>query len=331
MSTNETRIYTCPHCHKKFELTNNHKSGGFMSSHRRFCEYNPKRQWYLDTIKASAFKASKIGNDIKRKKYLSSLQDYKFTCERCGNVYTKTFSPKQYQQYLKRHHFCSKSCSSARTHTLESRLKISTSLKKRHNICRPHPCELRKTSCVCCGSEILVKTTGETTCYSCREAHPEIKKYSLYSSDGKRITSSSTKMKISKRVKEQIAAGTHKGWISRNIVSYPEIFWKKVLDNNGIKYSFNFPIKKTDLGFSDNACYFLDFKIGENIDLEIDGRQHLMYDRKQHDEDRDAALTAHGYIVYRVPWNEINTEEGSKMMKDKIDTFIKWYYQKIQS
>lgn len=330
MTNTETRIYTCPHCHQQFELPNNHKSGGFMSSHQRFCECNPKRQWYIDTIKESARKGSQVGNGIKYERYLKSLQEYKFTCEKCGKEYTKTFSPKQYQHYLKLHHFCSRACANARIHTPESRAKVSASLRKLHNhSCKPHPCELRKTTCLCCGAEILLKTTAETTCYSCREAHPEIKKYQLYSSNGKRITSEKTKMKLCKSIQERITAGTHIGWISRNIASYPEKFWKKVLENNGIEYSFNFPVKKMDLGFSDTACYFLDFKIGENIDLEIDGGQHLMEDRRKHDEERDAALKAHGWMVYRISWNEINTEEGSQVMKEKIDRFLEWYHKKL--
>lgn len=320
-----------------------------MSAHTRLCEKNPKRQHYLDCLKKQSAQGSLVGPTKVHNRYLASLQEYTFTCEHCGKEYTKTFSPKRYQHYLKLHHFCSQSCSNFRIHTPESRAKLSETWRRKYgphlehrqqNRCKYQntraldgskrkPCELRKTTCLCCGAEIWLKTTAETTCYSCRETHPEIKKYRLYSSDGKRITSSKTKMKLCKSVQERITAGTHTGWLSRNIASYPEKFWKKVLENNGIEYSFNFPIKKRDLGFSDTACYFLDFKIGENIDLEIDGGQHLMEDRRKHDEERDSALTAHGWMVYRIPWNEINTEEGSQEMKEKIDRFLEWYHQKL--
>ena len=31
------------------------------------------------------------------------------------------------------------------------------------------------------------------------------------------------------------------------------------------------------------------------------------------------------YFVYRVAWNEINSEEGKQMMKDKIELFLDFY------
>lgn len=346
MTNNETRIYTCPYCHQQFDLSNKKRTCGFISSHKRFCEHNPKRQFYIDIIKASARRGTQARNEILRKQYLASLLEYTFVCEHCGKEYTKTFSPKQYQHYLKSHHFCSRSCANSHIHTPESRAKVSASLKKYHYHgleqkyhvkreyrdqygCRPHPCELRKTTCLCCKREIWVKTTAETTCYVCHKMHPEIRQYLLYTREGKKVISEETRSKLRVKALERVKAGIHKGWISRNITSYPEKFWKLVLDNNGIDYSFNFPIKKRDLGFSDTACYFIDFKLGENIDLEIDGGQHLIADRKKHDKERDAALKAHGWIVYRISWNEINTEEGRRKMKRKINKFFKWYRRQI--
>ena len=73
---------------------------------------------------------------------------------------------------------------------------------------------------------------------------------------------------------------------------------------------------------------FLDFLIeknGKKIDLEIDGKQHEIKERKEHDEERDKYLTDNGYIVYRVPWNDIKTEEGKLQMKEKIEKFLNFY------
>lgn len=69
--------------------------------------------------------------------------------------------------------------------------------------------------------------------------------------------------------------------------------------------------------------YFLDFVIGF-IDLEIDGKQHEYDDRKKSDKERDAYLTSIGYSVYRIKWNEVNTDEGKAEMKKKIDAFLSY-------
>lgn len=66
-------------------------------------------------------------------------------------------------------------------------------------------------------------------------------------------------------------------------------------------------------------------KNGVKIDLEIDGKQHLYEDRKIHDKERDEFLTEKGYIIYRVPWNEINSEEGKLLMKNKINDFLTFF------
>jgi predicted signal transduction protein with EAL and GGDEF domain len=70
---------------------------------------------------------------------------------------------------------------------------------------------------------------------------------------------------------------------------------------------------------------FLDFYIEINnkkIDLEIDGKQHNYPDRKESDKQRDKILKNAGYIVYRIKWNEINSEDGKIKMKSKIDKFL---------
>jgi very-short-patch-repair endonuclease len=82
---------------------------------------------------------------------------------------------------------------------------------------------------------------------------------------------------------------------------------KNILKNNGINYKHNHPINKRDLGLNDACNYFLDFYIEDKkIDLEIDGNQHKF--RKEHDKKRDEILTKNGFIVYRIKWKNINTE-----------------------
>lgn len=126
-----------------------------------------------------------------------------------------------------------------------------------------------------------------------------------------------TKEIIREKVKEKIKNGTFQGWKTRNIKSYPEIFFENVLTNNEIKF------KREDFS---TKKYFLDFFIEKNgsmIDLEIDGKQHQY--RKDKDHERDLFLSEKGFIVYRISWNEINTEKGKKEMKDKINKFLSFY------
>lgn len=140
------------------------------------------------------------------------------------------------------------------------------------------------------------------------------------------ITSTKTynkKVEAGKKVQQRlIEAGVHKGWQSRNIASYAENFWLAVLDNNQIKYKQEVPV------WHGSANYFLDFVIEKNgkaIDLQIDGKQHTYTDRANSDVVRDLYLTKQGYLVYRIPWNEIKTEQGKAEMQRKITEFLDFY------
>jgi hypothetical protein len=124
-------------------------------------------------------------------------------------------------------------------------------------------------------------------------------------------------------INERILNGNHKGWTTRNISSYPEDFFKKVLDNLEIKFDFNFPVAKSSLDIEkDKSSYFLDFyiQIGERkIDLEIDGAQHELEDRKKSDEERDFYLIRKGYEVYRIKWKNPINDKNKNYMKEEIE------------
>ena len=126
---------------------------------------------------------------------------------------------------------------------------------------------------------------------------------------------------------ERIKRGDHKGWQSRNIESYPEKFFKKVLDNLRIKYLFNHPVKKIDLGINESSCYFLDFYIeifNRRIDLEIDGKQHEYKERKDKDLIRDSLLKNNGYEVYRIKWKNPINIKNKEYIKNEIERMIKY-------
>lgn len=134
--------------------------------------------------------------------------------------------------------------------------------------------------------------------------------------------------KSSDKAKELMKEGKIKPWQSRNIESYPETFFKKVLDNNNIKYEFNKKVGKRSLGIECYNNYFLDFYIENgNIDLEIDGSQHRF--RKEHDNERDKNLSKK-YNIYRIEWKNINSKSGKEYIKNEIDKFL-IYYKNLNS
>ena len=124
-------------------------------------------------------------------------------------------------------------------------------------------------------------------------------------------------------INKKVLNGEHKGWTTRNISSYPEDFFKKVLDNLEIKFDFNFPVSKSSLGIEkDSSSYFLDFYIQieeRKIDLEIDGKQHEYPDRKESDKRRDFLLVKSGYEVYRIKWKNPVNDKNKDYIKGEIE------------
>lgn len=274
--------------------------------------------------------------------------EYISKCEKCGNEFSQLTT-----QYIidnkKCKRFCSRACANSHIRTEESKAKTSRSLNKIHeargtsrksnNPEHRKNCSKKNTNtmnnrsniplkhiCIYCGKEIFAKYFHDVYCYECAEKN-NLPNLQLYDSTGKTIPSKK-KIESARAVQKRlIAEGKHKGWQSRNLVSYPEQFWKKVLENNNIKYSFNHIVKKKDLGLNDASNYFLDFLIDNQIDLEIDGKQHKYPDRIESDKLRDTLLTKAGYIVYRIPWNEIKSEQGQNKMEEKIQSFLNFYKQ----
>jgi hypothetical protein len=123
-------------------------------------------------------------------------------------------------------------------------------------------------------------------------------------------------------LRERVLKGEHKGWASRNISSYPEEFFKGVLENLQVSYEFNFPVPKSSLGVRSSSSYFLDFYIQirqRKIDLEIDGKQHEYPERKESDQERDSLLTKNGYEVYRIGWKNPVNDKNKDYIKGEIE------------
>ena len=223
-------------------------------------------------------------------------------CLECGKIITNKDNKK----------FCSSRCAAKynnrhRKVSEETKKKISNALLLRSEKSGNKHNEitnkiLYKHVCVTCGKEYY--STHKKGSHCSRKCICEDENYIK---------------KLRTKANERVNNGTHKGWNSRNISSYPETFWVQVLNNNNISFKRE---------CHENGKYFLDFKIEKNgklIDLEIDGKQHKISERKNSDIVRDDFLKKLGYIVYRIEWNEINSEEGSLRMKEKINKFINFY------
>lgn len=228
-----------------------------------------------------------------------------YKCEKCGKLVIEKYGSGR---------FCSRKCANSRIHTEEQKKHISEG-NIRHLEKIGKIAIIKEKICPICGKKYYTKNTNNKTC-SKECGH----KYRV-----QKGISEETRKKLSNQVQKRIKNGTHTGWITRNIESYAEKFFKKVLENNSIKYEFNKPILKNDLGIHENGCYFLDFALSNKIDLEIDGKQHKIKERKEHDKVRDERLINNGWKVYRIEWKNPNIKKNSDYIKEEIDKFLEWY------
>ena len=283
--------YICE-CGKVFnnpQSFNGHKSlckEHYLYKYGNLDRYNTNR----DTFIRNANKGSKQNSVKCRNKKAETLTIWlegQHKCESCGKTMTEFYGSGR---------FCCQSCANSKSHSKETKKKISESIRKKHK-------NKVKKFCKLCNKE-LKRDNKTGYCASCLRTAPELKEFRIQ--QGKRASSF---------IKNH--------WPPRNQISYPEKFFTKVLDNNSISY-----IHDQRVRIDDKHWYYLDFYIeknGNKIDLEIDGKQHKYPDRQQSDLKRNKDLSNLGYLVYRIEWNEINSEHGKNMMKEKIDSFLQFY------
>ena len=288
----------CKYCGKEIESS---RIGG----HTSFCKENPN---YKRNMERSSQQFIKVNEEKRANRDCG-------TCLYCGKPLNKPGKK-----------FCNNSCAAKFNnkkraecgYTAKGKTKIVLCNKcgsemevDIHSACSTWICDeckgtiYGKYKCICkiCGNEFYSQRKSSCHCSSkCSHQDPEIKE------------------KLRQKQLLLISEGKHQGWQSRNIRSYPEKFWKEVLDNNHILYEQESYIRQYK--------YFLDFLIKKNnilIDLEIDGSQHKRPNVIEKDKIRDERLKDIGYIIYRIPWNEINTDQGKEIMKIKIDNFLEFY------
>ena len=253
-------------------------------------------------------------------------------CENCGKVIPL-------ERLNNKTNTCCRSCATILAnkrrgkHTLETRQKISNNVKK-YKINSDKDNFKLISECIDLGilcnynnveyvdRYININRCKINICPICGKEYPTyLKSYGRlinYSACSNKCLKIKSGRIIKEKAIQRIKDGTFSGWKSRNILSYPEKFWINVLTNNKIEFKTNFPFDK----------YFLDFYIETNnrkIDLEIDGKQHKYPDRLESDKIRDIFVTKNNIIVYRIEWNEINSENGKKLMEEKINKFLDFY------
>ena len=246
-------------------------------------------------------------------KHIEDYNNRKTYCLQCGKELTG--------EKRLRKKFCNNSCAAKynnknRIVSEEQKQKVSNTLRERYakenNETVIERYKNRRKS-----SDKKQKVKYKCICVTCDKEFYSIYKNTTHCSNKCSGADPNIKQKLRNKVEERKKAGTFSGWQSRNITSYPEQFWVKVLNNHDITYiREDFSTKK----------YFLDFLIeknGKKIDLEIDGKQHN--NRKEHDKERDKYLTNLGYIVYRIEWNSINNQKGKDLMQSKINAFLDYY------
>lgn len=234
--------------------------------------------------------------------------------------------------------YCSKKCANGlnigNRRTPETNLKVSLALKGRiiWNVDKSGQLNFEKQ--LFCKEKTIIKNKVlfyEKICEFCKNSIQTRREKKMFCNRDCQMKGlwkrESYRNKILSSIDKRVKSGTHQGWTTRNILSYPERFFKKVLELNGFKGKFitNHPIKKRDLGIDCDACYFLDFYFPEfNLDLEIDGKQHKLIERADSDQKRDAALKENGYKVYRIEWKCLNKQSGKDHIKQEIKKFLEF-------
>lgn len=127
--------------------------------------------------------------------------------------------------------------------------------------------------------------------------------------------SDETKRKIREKHLEWMKNNPEKtAWRTSNF-SYPEkLLFNKFLE---LKWDEKYLIIREKSVFP----YFLDFAFdNEKIDIEIDGSQHLLPERKESDEKRDKMLIDIGWVVIRLSENEVkkNIENCINIIQNTI-------------
>jgi hypothetical protein len=280
------KIYTCE-CGKIF---NNPQA---FNGHKSNCREHLGEEKYLAAKKRREEASLKAKEAIHQKSIefhkskdeeLIKWKSEGYRCEKCGKIMTEKFGSGR---------FCSTECAHSKSHSDETRLKMSNSLMSFYvnNASESHPrLDFSKyvegTKDLYLNKQIDPKTLQYylsdnvanidfVICPYCNRRLSHINSMHLkqhqktsknlkdeFGSDYQIISRVAhlTKSQASLLTQEKlIEEGKHSGWKTRNIRSYAELFWEKVFNNNNIAYQPEYTVNKKDIGIDELGCYFLDF------------------------------------------------------------------------
>lgn len=225
-------------------------------------------------------------------------------CEKCGKVIDILYGSGR---------FCSEKC--ARSFSTKDVLHD----EKKEAICTKcgKTCFIKKNASV---KTAICEYCAVSKCAVCGKTISAFTKSGLCRDCNRRLP------KSDEQKAKQSVAMKEKGYVRWKIHSSPssaEILVASILNDNNVPFVSEYRVKN-NRGY----CYRLDFYIekGNNkIDLEIDGEQHEYSDRKEHDCIRDEFLVSNGFMVYRIRWDDLNSQKGMDDFNKKILDFIKLY------
>lgn len=124
--------------------------------------------------------------------------------------------------------------------------------------------------------------------------------------------------KIRKSTELSIVEGRHHAFTGKEGRIVENYWWQELL-KIGLPVKKNYPVECESIQ-NNNHYYRLDFLVGDNVDLEIDGD---VFHQSEKDKVRDDYLTSQGYIVYRVPY--VNPKRYPEKFLHNVTEFVKWY------
>lgn len=284
-------------------------NGKTMSNHKRW-KHVCNNQHDIKRFKQNLAKTTQL----RLNNLLGQKKQFNVKCFKCNKQFIVTQREKQFPQ--KQKYFCSRFCSISYSSSFASDENIRNGVIKynrnKKNISLQE--YLTKFKCKICNKQISVKSRHRY----CKQCYKNTQIY-------KQMIFKKCK-KLSQIVNKRIAQGKHKGWITRDKISYPQQFFIKVLNNNNIKYDLNYSTKNLNIFSPKNQRYFLDFWMeNKRLDLQIDGKQHNEEQQRKNDEIRNFILMKNDIIVYRIKWRNINNQYGKIYIKNQIDRFINFY------
>ncbi len=264
------------------------------------------RKWLKDFIESNELNISHFDKTFAVRATRKHILIEK-SCPQCQRLFQTCGTGKSSKKTCSIH--CSNVFFASKRSTPESAAKISKALKKFRM-----------------GEQLEMTPPKINMCQNCKTVPTRTTKNKYCSNKcASAVNSVSLELraKLSNIAKQRVLAGTHKGWNTRNIMSYPEKYFKMRLEESKLIFRVNYPVPKRQLGVQEASCYFLDFFFEDaKVDLEIDGKQHNIPERKLSDEKRDQLLIDAGFKVFRIKWKNPINDVNKKYIDNEFDRFL---------